>query len=63
MRATLALWLLTILPGVAIYAVWNAPSDESALIPVAAEQAAPEATEQAAPAATEEIAHAATEGS
>lgn len=67
MRATLALWLLTILLGVTIYAVWNAPSSEASVIPAAtqeaSEQAAPEAAEAPAATTTEEAAPAATEGS
>jgi len=69
MRVTLGLWMLTILLGVGIYAVWNAPSSQASELPAATEEAAPaagEATEEAAPAATEaaeEAVPAATEGS
>jgi uncharacterized membrane protein YozB (DUF420 family) len=63
MRTTLALWLITVLLGFGIYAVWNAPAStaDSGETPVvteeATESAAPEATEAAEePDATEEAA-------
>jgi uncharacterized membrane protein YozB (DUF420 family) len=69
MRTTLALWLLTILLGFGIYAVWNAPAANAEDTPVVTEEAtesadteavtteevaSPEATEIAEPDATED---------
>jgi uncharacterized iron-regulated membrane protein len=64
MRTTLALWLITVLLGFGIYAVWNAPASnaDTGETPVVTEEAtesvAPEATEEAVvePDATEEAA-------
>jgi uncharacterized membrane protein YozB (DUF420 family) len=53
MRLTLALWLITILLGFGIYAVWNSPSSstDDGLPPAATE----EATQEVAPDVTEVI--------
>ncbi len=65
MRVTLALWLITIALGVAIFAVWYAtPSAGNDAQAISTEEAVdPSSTEEAAPAATEEAAPNATEGS
>jgi uncharacterized membrane protein YozB (DUF420 family) len=65
MRLTMGLWLVTILLGVGIYAVWRAPATaQAAELPAATEEATSEAvvateapalaTQEAAPVTTEE---------
>lgn len=65
MRATLALWLITVVLGIITYVVWYEPGKAAvgnAPAPAATEDAAPAATEESAiPVATEDAAPVATE--